>query len=85
MAKAADALYNASGFEFQGCRIPFISESCSANIDDGSDGTVGVFPFERCSKTVGACIAMQAKWSIFVDDSVPIREYEYRRSSEFGK
>ena len=81
----ADAPYNASGFEVHVCPVPFSSESCSANIDDGSDRTVGLFPFERCSETVGACVAMQAKWSRFVDDSVPIREYEYRRSCEFGK
>ena len=84
-AKAMDAPYNASGFEFHGCPIPFISEGCSANIDDGSDGIGRLFLFERCSETIGACVAMQTEWSRFVDDSIPIREYEYRWSCEFRK
>ena len=55
------------------------------NVDDGSDGTVSLFLFERGPETVGACVAMQTEWSKFVDDSVPIREYEYRWSCEFRK
>ena len=41
-------------FKDHGGPIPFISESCSANIDDGSDGTVRLFLFERYSETIGA-------------------------------
>ena len=82
-AKATGTPYDASGFEFHGSSVPFISESCLTNIDDWADRAVTLFLFERCSGTIGAGIAMRAKWLRLIDNSVPIGEDEYRWSHHF--
>ena len=51
-AKATATPYDSCGFEFHGSPIPFIRESCSANINYGADRSVRLFLFERCSETI---------------------------------
>ena len=57
-AKAADTPYNASGFEFHGGPIPFISEGCLADVENRADGSVRLLLLECCSETIGAGIAV---------------------------
>ena len=78
-----DTPYNASGLEFHGGPVPFVSESCSTYVDDGMDRVVRLFLFECRSEIMGAGVAMQTEWSRLVDNSVPIAEDKYWRSCEF--
>ena len=82
-AKSTDTPYNASGLEFHEGPVPFVSESCSTYLDDGTDRAVRLFLSECCSETIGAGVAMQMEWSRLVNNSVPIGEDKYRWSCEF--
>ena len=55
-----------------------MSEGCSANIDNGADGSVRLLLLESCSETIGAGIAVQAEWSRLVDNTVPNGKDKYR-------
>ena len=82
-AKSTDTPNNASGLEFHRSPVLFVSENYSTYIDYGTDRAVRLFPFECCSETIGAGVAMQTEWSGLVDNCVPIGEDKYWWDCEF--
>lgn len=81
--KALDRPSKATSFKIERSPAYFRVKGSTANIGDGSHGTVGLSLVKCSTKAIDAGVALHPEGARAVLHGVPIREEQDRRSGEF--